>query len=81
MADPALERIILDALRDVHPNMQRERTLFADVVMRSPGVPTNTAIRSSLSELELKRQVVGIPCEDGTKWKITPEGQARLAGA
>ncbi len=81
MANADLERIILQSLGDVHPNMMPERTLLADVVVRSPDVPTQTAIRRSLSDLEGKRQVVGIPHDDDTRWKISPAGQARLAGA
>lgn len=81
MINVYLERVILQALADVHPNMMPERTLLGDVVVRSADIPTQTAIRGSLNALETKRQVVGIPTDDGTKWKITPEGQARLAGA
>jgi hypothetical protein len=81
MTNAALERVILHALADVHPNMMPERTLLSDVIVRSADVPTQTAIRSSLANLESKRQVVGVGNDDGTKWKITPEGLARLAGA
>lgn len=80
----ALERIILRVLSDAHPLMKRERTLLADVQVESDEAVTKATFLKSMSDLENKQggaQVVGVQTEDGTKWKITAEGLARLAGA
>lgn len=80
----ALEHVILDVLRDAQPNMMRARTLLAEVQLSATGTVTRADFEAAVRSLENKTggaQMVGIGNEDGAKYKITPEGLARLAGA
>jgi hypothetical protein len=77
-----IEITILCVLDEASPNMVREKRLLADVNVESDNVVTKADFDRALRDLQTKEggaQIVGIGGEDGSKWKITPEGKARLA--
>ena len=72
--------VILQALKDSHPYMLQETTLFAEVNLRSAEAVTMTEFRTTLQELETNRRILCVRDEDKhLKWKITDNGLARLA--
>ena len=84
MADRKLQRRILEILSEAAPQMMLDKVLLADVRVAHGATVTKATFDTELQRLEDAdggAQVVGISSEAGTKWKISPEGQARLAGA
>ena len=74
-----LEIAILRTLELIHPLMERQAVVVADVKNSSVKSPTSSDVERALSKLEDKKHVVGVSNEDtGTKWKITDAGIARL---
>ena len=79
-----LERTILSVLRDALPHMMPEPQLFAEVNLSHHTGVTRADFNVRLAVLEQSEggaQIVGIATPDLTRWKITAEGLARLAGA
>lgn len=74
-----LELLILKQLGLTRDFAVRETTIFATVNVESDRAVPSAEIRSAMNALDAKRQVTGIITEDGTKWKITPDGLMRLA--
>lgn len=74
-----LELAILQVLEAIHPRMERQVVIVADVKNSSVKSPTTSDVERALSKLEGKRHVVGVSNEDtGAKWKVTDSGIARL---
>ena len=77
----SLERTILAVLNDVHPHMMPDRQLFGEVNLAHAVATTRADFDARLVALQHHEggaQIVGIAGDDTTRWKITPEGRARL---
>jgi hypothetical protein len=80
MSDRNVCIAILQSLDDCAPFLMPERSLFADTSNRLPEPITLTEFRTALQDLESKRRILSQRDEDrNLKWKITDNGQARLA--
>ncbi len=73
------ELAILIVLRAAGDAMTPEPSLFIPANRESPTPITRTDLGQILQVLEGKQQVIGIPGDDYTKWKISARGLARLA--
>lgn len=79
----AIELAILRVLRDAHPNMMRRNRLHdAASYEHESGITLADFDRAlnALQKTDGGAQVFGTAGHDDTKWKITAEGLARLAG-
>ena len=77
-----IELTILRVLNDAAPTMVRNDRLFASVNVEHPSAVTKVDFDRAIVALQQKDggpQIVGASSEDGTKWRITAEGIARLA--
>ena len=72
------ERIILEKLSLVHPRTMTENVLWSELRLEIHNYSL-TDLRAECRKLEAKGQIVRITNEDGTRIKITTDGQARLA--
>lgn len=81
MIDPKqLERTILLVLADQPANvMQPQPTLHNEVMARLNRGVTNADFEARLIALQNKNQIIGVSGDDYTRWKISPNGHARLA--
>lgn len=72
---------ILMALNDSTPYLVPEQSLFADAGLRMSEPVTKIEFEAALRELKAQRRILCIEGEEGhrPKWKITDNGQARLA--
>lgn len=74
-----LEIAILQVLEAIHPRLEKQAVIVADVKNSRVKSPTTADVERALSKLESKRHVVGVSNEDtGAKWKVTDSGIARL---
>lgn len=74
-----LEIAILQVLEAIHPKMERQDVIVADVRNSREQSPTKSEVERALRKIEDKRHVIGVSNDDtGTKWKITDAGIARL---
>jgi hypothetical protein len=71
-------RALLEALRDVHPLLILERTLYSDVNNRLTSPLSMDAFRALLKTMREKGRILHIATEDGNKYLITDAGFARL---
>ena len=80
-----IERAILQVLADAHPHMMPDRRLFGAVNIECANAVTRADFDRAIAALQTAEggaQIFGTnPTGDGAKWKITPEGLARLANA
>lgn len=79
MITPALERLILAQLAAVAPHMRTEDSLYLEVNTASPVPITRTTLISALQALQQRAQITRVFNDDGARYRIAPEGQARLA--
>jgi hypothetical protein len=83
----SIRRAILFALRDAHPFLIPEVSLFADANLRLPDQVSKIEFDSAMAELEGQKRIFGVPQEEIDqvkgkplmKWKITDNGLARAA--
>ena len=74
-----LEIAILQVLEAIHPRLEKQAVIVADVKNARVKSPTTSDVERALNKLEAKRHVVGVSNEDtGAKWKVTDSGIARL---
>ena len=75
-----LEISILQVLESIHPRMERQPVIVADVKNCRVQSPTSAEVERALRKLEDKKHIIGVSNEDtGTKWKLTDAGVVRLA--
>ena len=74
-----IERHILKCLVDCGGFLLPESTLHAELNIQLPQPLTLSDLKAHLAALEARHQVTGITTDDGIRWKIAPEGKARLA--
>jgi hypothetical protein len=80
MTTQQIKTAILQSLKDAHPFLLPEQSLFADANLRLAHAISMTEFRGALHELETNQRVVSVRDEDkNLKWKITDNGLARLA--
>ena len=79
MITPALERLILAQLAAVFPHMVTEDSLYIEVNTASAVPVTRVSLISALQALQQRSQVTRVGGDDGARFRIAPEGQARLA--
>lgn len=74
-----IKRAILASLRDTHPFLLPEPTLFADMNLRLQEMVSKIEFSAALRELAGQKRILCQPDEeDQPKWKITDNGLARL---
>ncbi len=78
MITPTLERIILSTLKESAPHLVPEGTLFTEVNVASATPVSTGLLRQALVDLSKRNQITNVDTDDGTKYRIAPEGQARL---
>lgn len=79
MRDRNLQRAILCALKDAHPFLLPQKTLFAEANLRASEPVSKIEFEAKLRELEGQKRIICVKDEDDApKWKITDNGLARI---
>lgn len=78
LTTPTHERIVLTILNDAAPRMVPEPQLWNDANAASATPITRDLLRQVLERLRERQQVLAVRNDDGVRWKISGQGEARL---